>query len=203
MFGVLQQLSIISVAYVYTGLYLKCRLQPETKIPSLLNAIVCSAGSVSCYLFPCTIDLFIVLFYGYIYWDLVHNIIEYKQLRDTSGIIHHWLFIVALLVAPRDDCVLETVWWLLSGEISTVFLQIRNMLRSKKLTNGKLYKDVSKMFVVTFIPTRVFLFGWGLIDTWINCYRVAFFALCLPYTLNLVWALYIIKRVVAYRVDDE
>jgi hypothetical protein len=194
MFGAVQQICILGVTYVYLKMYQKFRLQPDSKVPCLINAIVCSAGSASCYLFPSTVECFIVLFYGYIYWDLGLNVWEYKKIRDPACIVHHALFTMGLYLVPRDECVFDTVWWLLAGELSTIFLQTRNILKANNLTQGRMYSDVSKLFVVTFIPTRVFLFGWGLLDTWRNCYLSVFLVLCPPYFLNLYWSYLIVKK---------
>ena len=90
----------------------------------------------------------------------------------------------------------DTAWWLLAGEISTIFLHARNILKANNLTKGRMYSDVSKLFVVTFILTRVFLFGWGLLDTWRNCYLAVFLVLCPPYFLNLYWSCLIVKKVI-------
>lgn len=195
MFGVFQQVCILGVAYVYLGMYKNLRLEPESKIPSLLNAIVCSFGSLTCFAIPQTSEFFMNLFYGYIYWDLGLNIWEYKKIRDPACILHHTMFTVCLFIAPRDECVFDTVWWLLSGEFSTIFLQIRKILKANNLTNCRMYSNVSKLFVATFVPTRVFIFGLGLLNTWNNCHREVFLSLCLPYVLNLYWVYIIINAV--------
>jgi len=189
---------MVGVTYVYRQMHQKFKLQPESKVPCLINAVVCSAGSLCCYVFPSAAECFLVLFYGYIYWDLGLNIWYYTKLIDLACILHHVLFILTLFIAPRDICVFNTVWWLLSGEISTIFLQTRNILKSNNLTKGRMYGDVSKLFVATFIPTRVFLFGWGLLDTWRNCYRAVFLVLCLPYFLNLYWSCLIVKKTIQH-----
>jgi hypothetical protein len=198
MFGVIQQLCMVGVAYSYLKLYQKFHLEPESKIPCLVNAVVCSVGSITCYVFPSAAECFVALFYGYIYWDLWLNIWYYEKLRDLSCVIHHSLFTTFLYLSPRNRCVFDTAWWLLAGEISTVFLQTRNILKANNLTEGRMYLDVSKLFVVTFIPTRVFLFGWGLLDTWRNCYRAVFLILCLPYFLNLYWSCLIVKKTIQH-----
>ena len=203
MFGVVQQLCIAGVAYVYLRFWQKFHLEPESKIPCLLNAVVCSVGSLTCYAIPSAAEYFMTLFYGYLYWDLGLNVWEYRKLKAITCIIHHALFVLTLFVVPRDECVFNTVWWLLSGEISTVFLQTRNILKANNLTQGRMYSDVSKLFVVTFIPTRVFLFGLGLIDTYINCPREVFWILCLPYVLNLYWACIIVKKVIFTNESDR
>lgn len=187
---------MVGVAYVYFGMYKKFHLEPESKVPCLVNAVVCSVGSLTCYAIPNTVECFMTLFYGYLYWDLGLNVWEYEKIRDPSCIIHHALFVLVLFIAPQDKCVFDTVWWLLSGEISTIFLQTRNILKANNLTKGRMYSDVSKLFAVTFVPTRVFLFGFGLLEAWNNCYRKVFCVLCLPYALNLYWACIIVKKVV-------
>ena len=203
MFGIVQQLCMVGVAYVYLKMYQKFKLEPESKVPCLLNAVVCSVGSLTCYAIPSAAEYFMNLFYGYLYWDLGLNVWEYEKIQDPACIVHHILFTLTLFIAQREECVFNTVWWLLSGEISTVFLQTRKILKANNLTHGRMYSYVSKLFVVTFIPTRVFLFGFGLIDTWINCHREMFWVLCLPWVLNLYWSCIIVKKVILHITNES
>jgi hypothetical protein len=140
----------------------------------------------------------ISLFYGYAYWDLALNLWYYKRLRDNGSIIHHSLYIISWHSIPNITQLYNSMWWLLSGEISTIFLQVGKILKSNNLTRGPMYKHVSTLFALTFIQTRVFLYGWGLYNL-----PGTFLVLRMVYILNLYWSCIIVKKVVQKFINGD
>merc|ERR1711884_681839 len=109
---------------------------------------------------------------------------------------HHILYIGMTHYVLPGSYFLKAFPWLSFGELSTPFLHIRWILIKTGKGNHPLYFGASLGFALTFLATRTFAFGLGLIDTWSN--RNAWEEISelwgvvvgfhLTYLLNLFWS---------------
>jgi hypothetical protein len=209
----MMQLFIWGTVYAYYTSYRKYLKDPKVKTNGLICSVISTVGTVVCYNIPVTgyiekhsivLNFFSGLFCGYITWDLILNVWKYSELQSPSGIIHHVLFLSVIHYGQPRGYFPGAIWWLLAGEISTIFLHWRNILASKNLKDTLEYTISSYMFVVTFIACRPVLMGYQLgkmildRDQWQYApfSRLIVGGLCGAYLLNIYWTYFIVEKVV-------
>jgi len=221
------QMFIWSTAYAYYTYYITYLRDPKLKTNSLICSLVSSVGTAICYNVPVSgyivphkgipivINFFSCLFSGYITWDLILNVWKYSELQSPSGIFHHVVYLGITHYGQPKGYFPGIVWWLLAGEISTVFLQWRNILAEKNLKNTIEYTISSYLFVLTYMAFRPILMGYQLAkmilerSQWQHAPYTDLIVggLCSAYLLNLYWAGLILQKVIGKHaprpVSDE
>lgn len=115
-----------------------------------------------------TIEFLNLLFFSYLFNDILHVIAAFPSLGGFDTIAHHSLFMIASLINGCYVIMLFPFTWLIMGEISTIFLNIRWILIQTGRGSTSYLKLSNVMFAVTFFLTRVVLYGWGLIHLGMN-----------------------------------
>jgi hypothetical protein len=138
------------------------------------------------------------IFLAYIIVDLLHVIMHYPSLGDIDAIVHHLIFAAASYIASTHYLFCIPFCWLIVGELSTPFLNIRALLKHYNKYQTCTAKLNDLVFFVTFALTRVVLYGLGvynMIQDWdtISTIHPAYAAIFLftailgGYMLNLIW----------------
>ena len=109
-----------------------------------------------------SVELSNLLFLSWIIYDLIHVISSYPKLGGFDTIIHHCLFMGAALVNGYYVIYIFPFSWLIMGELSTIFLNIRWFLIQTGRGSTKMMKWCNYIFAIFFFLTRVILYGWGL-----------------------------------------
>ena len=204
------QALIWSTAYAYYRNYLT---DPKSKANGLTCSIISTIGTVVCYNIPVSgyqqkfsivTSIFSGLFCGYLTWDLILNVWKYAELQSLSGIFHHVVFLSTIHYGEPRGYFPGSVWWLLAGEISTIFLHWRNTLAMKNRKDTIEYLASSYLFVITFIACRPVLIGYQLgkvildRDQWqhMEYTKLIVGGMCAAYLLNLYWTYIILEKVV-------
>jgi hypothetical protein len=103
-----------------------------------------------------------ILFVTYLFTDIMIGC--WKKTMKVDFFTHHIIFgLVAIIqIYYKRSCLPFT--WLISGELSTIFLNIRWYL----ISTGRSYglSIVNILFAFSFFATRCVLYGWGLLRFW-------------------------------------
>ena len=158
------------------------------------------------------------LFLSYLLYDLVHIIIQYPKLGGVDTILHHVLFASCSLINGTYGLMAFVFGWLIVGEMSTIFLNIRwFMLKTGHgagVNNNKLLMNrVNGMFATTFFITRIGIYTAGMIHLFYYSYEelrslpeetgvpppllgVTCSCMVLGWALNMIWGYKILAMVV-------
>lgn len=137
------------------------------------------------------------IFVGYIFYDVVHALVM-KDLRKIGDIVHHILFLGISYLGLTHRILQFAFSWLILGEVSTIFLNIRWFLFKAGLEESSLYIYNGMCLVLTFFFFRVVVFGLGLLYLFIEllpivnesddiALRGAPYILLAAYCMNLNW----------------
>ena len=102
-------------------------------------------------------------FFGFLFYDLLHIIIVFPRLGGIDIICHHLAFMVASVINDHYKIMMFPFAWLIMGELSTIFLNIRWFLIQTGRGSTKVMDACNFMFAYLFFSTRILLYGWGLI----------------------------------------
>ncbi|KAA8491654.1 hypothetical protein FVE85_9701 [Porphyridium purpureum] len=140
------------------------------------------------------------MFVGYLFYDLGHVLTHFPDLGGWDMLIHHMLFLSASLTALYRSILHFSFAWLIIGEISSVFLNLRWFLRKLNCSIAWLL-PVNLLFALFFGVTRVLVYGVGLYDLvqankelqslWI---RYFVFILSIGWLLNTYWFAFILRK---------
>jgi len=103
------------------------------------------------------------LFLSYLIYDLVHIIHQYPKLGGVDTIVHHTLFALCSVINGTYGLMAFQFGWLIIGEVSTIFLNIRWFLLKSGRGNSILLDKVNGMFAMTFFILRIGVYTIGII----------------------------------------
>ena len=103
------------------------------------------------------------LFLSYLIYDLVHIIHQYPKLGGVDTIVHHTLFALCSVINGTYGLMAFQFGWLIIGEVSTIFLNIRWFLLKSGRGNSVLLDKVNGMFAITFFISRIGVYTIGII----------------------------------------
>lgn len=104
-----------------------------------------------------------ILFLSYLLYDLLHVIYQYPKLGGIDTILHHILFAMCSVINGTYGIMPYPFGWLVVGEISTIFLNIRWFLLKSGRENSKLLNATNRLFALAFFLTRNFLYTIGMV----------------------------------------
>ena len=167
---------------------------------SILNAIL---GVLGCAMF--SNYLLASIMTGHVLWDLYYII---KNKGDISIIIHHAVYGAGTLYTLYSNKFMYVVPYVVIGELSTIFLELRWFLSNMKMKNSSVYKVTNSLFVVSFTTTRIVLYPFGLRKVisdpgpWTFGMSSCLFALIAMYGLNLFWFSIILTKIRKMLLND-
>ncbi|GAB5370867.1 hypothetical protein AAMO2058_001530200 [Amorphochlora amoebiformis] len=141
------------------------------------------------------------IFFGWLLYDIVHIFEKFPHLGKLDTVLHHLAFIVCTATATTYRILPFPFAWLICGEASSPFLNIRWFLINFGCGDTMAMKLTNIAFALTFFVARIILYGIGLIDLYTH-YRIllkdppgiplvavqSLLALILAgYVLNLFW----------------
>lgn len=206
----------------YTGIFgpskqLKPHVEAEwrSRVVGFIHAVVLAIGSLlsfsewpyypdndgwavtnpDVYYYP---ELFASIFVGYLQYDMIWLLKHRKENFDAATFVHHILYIAISHYVLWGRFFIIPFAWLSFGELSTLFLHLRWFLVVLDRKQSKLYSLFSKLFAVTFLFTRVFCFGLGLLNMWLHRgvwlqlpygLHAVTVGIHLGYALNLFWGM--------------
>lgn len=75
-------------------------------------------------------DFFARIFIGYLVYDMSIILWYWKELRDPTAILHHFIFLLAAVYVVAHSIMAYPFSWLALTEISTPFLNNRQAIHS-------------------------------------------------------------------------
>ncbi|KAL3756958.1 hypothetical protein ACHAWU_007337 [Discostella pseudostelligera] len=103
------------------------------------------------------------LFLSYLLYDLCHVLHQYPKLGGVDTILHHILFASCSLINGTFGLMAFCFGWLVVGEGSTIFLNVRWYLLKSKRENGRWMQLVNGLFAISFFITRIGIYSSGMI----------------------------------------
>jgi len=140
-----------SVIVSIRGIYHLIEFYPKSTIHKLAYPDV---GIIQTNLFFC----------AYLFYDLFHIIGTYPKLGGVDTILHHAAFMVCSVINGYYEVLPFSFGWLIIGEISTVFLNVRWFLIKTGRGATQALQVVQQLFAMTFFVTRVLIYGMGTIN---------------------------------------
>ena len=108
-----------------------------------------------------------LLFLSWLLYDLLHLGLAFPKLGGADSVAHHVGFICASLVCGLHEIFPFPFAWLISGELSSILLNIRWLLINSGRGDTRALLAANNTFVVLFFATRVVGYGAGLAHLWV------------------------------------
>ena len=99
-------------------------------------------------------------FLGWLLSDVIHLVTHWPALGGVDMLIHHACFTCLSMIGTGYRICPLVIGWLLMGEISSIFLNIRWLLINTGRGDSRLLKRVNLAFAFSFFTCRVVVF-WG------------------------------------------
>jgi len=151
-----------------------------------------------------------VFFLSYLIYDVVHVVSHFPTLGGADTIAHHFGFIVAAIICGSARVLPFQFAWLLCGELSSPFLDIRWLLITCGRGASRALQWTNLCFGMTFFLVRVVAYGMGIVHLYMHrdalaqienisqpALRFIMVLLAFAYTLNLVWMRKILRMATA------
>ena len=104
-----------------------------------------------------------LLFLAYLLYDLCHVLHQYPKLGGLDTILHHILFASCSFINGTFGVMAFCFGWLVVGEGSTIFLNIRWYLLKSGRDKGVWIDRINGLFALTFFITRIGIYSAGMI----------------------------------------
>jgi hypothetical protein len=104
------------------------------------------------------------IFVGYLLFDLYHVLSQYPKLGGMDTVIHHLVFLTCSIINGYWGILPFSFSWLIVGEISTVFLNIRWGLIKTGRGDTQIFQVIQYLFALTFFVTRVVIYFAGVME---------------------------------------
>lgn len=143
-------------------------------LTATLNACVCSVAGAWLVLQhghatePLIIHLTAHSFLGWLMMDLIHLFTHFPALGGWDMVAHHVGFICLTSLAHTFNVLRYAMGWMLLGEISSIFLNLRWFLISSGRGESTALARTNLGFAVTFFAFRIVVFWVGLYDMLLN-----------------------------------
>ncbi|CDF40285.1 unnamed protein product [Chondrus crispus] len=103
-----------------------------------------------------------ILLATYLFADLVHILRQYPALGGLDTVLHHLAFLLCAVVAGAYNLCPFMFSWLIIGEASTPFLNLRWFLIRSGYGDAWFFRPVQMIFALLFVVTRFFVYGAGM-----------------------------------------
>ena len=104
-----------------------------------------------------------VIFLSWLIYDVQHLVRSYPKLGGVDTIAHHCGFIGVSLLCGHYGIMCFQFAWLITGELSSIALNIRWALIATGRGDTAMLKAANVLFALAFFVTRVLLYGLGLV----------------------------------------
>lgn len=101
------------------------------------------------------------IFIGYIIYDLFHVIAMYPKLGAADMVAHHCVFLTASMINGSYRLMPFAFGWLIVGELSTVFLNLRWFLIKTGRGHTQAMHVTQVLFAISFFVLRVVVYLMG------------------------------------------
>ena len=103
------------------------------------------------------------MFLSYLIYDLFHIVIQFPKLGGVDTIVHHILFASCSVINGTYGIMAFPFGWLIVGELSTIFLNMRWFLLKSGQERSPLLDKTNGLFAATFFLTRVGFYSAGVL----------------------------------------
>ncbi|CAB9513304.1 TLC domain [Seminavis robusta] len=104
------------------------------------------------------------IFFAYLVFDLFHMLRLYPKLGGMDMVVHHLVFLTCSIINGSYEILPYPFCWLIVGEISTTFLDIRWALIKTGRGGTNMFQLVQYLFALTFFLTRVVVYWLGVVE---------------------------------------
>jgi len=117
---------------------------------------------------------------------------EIKRKDDKEMFIHHIITLILIIGSYHTNLIRAGLYVMYLHDINDVFLQLSKTLVYRNV-NGNITNSTFGIFIVSWIYTRLYLYGILVYDMGTNYYNInfllntLFYCLCILYTLNVIW----------------
>ena len=108
-----------------------------------------------------------ILFLGYLLYDMIHILAQFPKLGGFDTIMHHLLFAFCSVINGTYGIMPFQFGWLITGEVSTIFLNWRWFLLKSGRDKGSLIENINIMFAASFFFSRIVLYTAGIVHLYI------------------------------------
>mmetsp|Transcript_15644 Transcript_15644/g.24284 ORF Transcript_15644/g.24284 Transcript_15644/m.24284 type:complete len:315 (-) Transcript_15644:46-990(-) len=108
-----------------------------------------------------------ILFVAYLFYDMIHILHQYPKLGGGDTMVHHMLFAFCSIINGTYGIMPFQFGWLISGELSTIFLNWRWFLLKSGRDSGSLIENVNSMFAASFFISRNVMYTAGIVHLYI------------------------------------
>lgn len=110
-----------------------------------------------------SVELSNLIFCGWLCYDILHVCYLFPKIGGLDTLIHHAAFIGASIVTGINAIFFFQFSWLIIGELSSIFLNLRWFLIQTGRGNTNAMKLCNMAFACLFLVTRVVFYGLGLL----------------------------------------
>ena len=103
------------------------------------------------------------MFLSYLIYDLFHIVMQFPKLGGVDTIMHHLLFALCSVINGTYGIMPFSFGWLIVGELSTIFLNLRWFLLKSGRERTALLDKINGLFAATFFLTRIGIYSAGVI----------------------------------------
>ena len=107
---------------------------------------------------------FNTFFRAHLLLDLFHVLRKYPKLGGMDVVLHHSVFLTCSIINHYYFILPFGFTWLIIGEISTIFMNLRWFLIKTGRGDMKLCRVVENLFALTFFVTRIVIYSMGVFD---------------------------------------
>ena len=108
-----------------------------------------------------------LLFFSWLLYDSLHLFLAFPKLGGADTVAHHVGFICASLLCGLYSLLPFPFGWLISGELSSIPLNIRWLLINSGRGDTRALRVANHTFLILFFAMRVVGYGAGLVHLWI------------------------------------
>ncbi|WKY16541.1 hypothetical protein Q1695_001303 [Nippostrongylus brasiliensis] len=135
----------------------------------------------------------VLLSTGYFIYDSIDMVVhDTVNVSSTVMMIHHIVSVSFLLIVIASHKFLLYTYWALLMEVLTIFLNIRSVLNQSKLSSTsmiELYRVVSYINIILFIPFRFCIQAYLIAWTIVNYHNMSTFYFLMSLVCNLCFLL--------------
>ncbi|KAL3935299.1 MAG: hypothetical protein SGBAC_009155 [Bacillariaceae sp.] len=110
------------------------------------------------------VELSNAFFFAFLAFDLFHVLRLYPKLGGVDTVAHHSVFLTCSIINGFYQILPYPFSWLIIGELSTIFLNIRWTLIKTGRGSSTVFQSVQYAFALTFFITRVVVYLYGVME---------------------------------------
>jgi hypothetical protein len=110
------------------------------------------------------VELSNAFFSAFLAFDLFHVLRLYPKLGGVDTVAHHLVFLTCSIINGGYQILPYPFSWLIIGELSTIFLNIRWALIKTGRGSAAIFQGVQYAFALTFFITRVVIYLYGVME---------------------------------------